>query len=80
MKELFSPEYGWVWAVALGGALFFPVRQFLWVMYVRRAERDGKQDGARRGALRRRATVTACLLCFVFASLYTLHLFAGAKG
>jgi hypothetical protein len=78
MEKIFAPELVWIWAVVLGAALFYPVRQFLWVMYVRRAERDGNQDEGRRGALRRRATVTACLLCFVFALLYTLHLFAGA--
>ena len=78
MEKIFAPEFVWVWAVGLGAALFYPVRQFLWVLYVRRAERDGNQDEARRGALRRRATVTAGRLCLVFASLYTLHLFARA--
>ena len=60
-----------LWTTALVVALFFPVRRFIWVMSVRRAERDGTQDEERRQKLKRRAGVTAALLCFVFAFFYT---------
>jgi hypothetical protein len=70
MAQLFSAEYALVWAALLAVALFFPVRQLIWVMSVRRAERDGKQDEARRHALKRRAAVTAALLSFIVAYFY----------
>jgi len=63
------------WAAALGVALFFPVRQLIWVLYMRRAQRQGTPDEAEGRRLKKRATVTAVLLCFVVALLYTNHLF-----
>jgi hypothetical protein len=76
MAALNSPDYIWLWTLLLAAALFYPVRQLIWVIQVRRAERDGRQDDARRALLRSRATVTAILLCAVFSFLYTAHLFS----
>jgi len=76
MAALFSPEYKWLWMAALGGALFFPVRQFIWVMSVRRVERlKGPTDETIRASLKRRASFTAALLCFVFSVTYVSVLF-----
>ena len=77
MAALFSPEYKWLWMFALGAALYYPVRQFIWVMSVRRAERrlKGPTDEAVREALKRRASFTSVLLCFVFAVTYVSVLF-----
>ncbi len=77
MQQLFSPEYQWLWTVALGAALFFPVRQFIWAMSVRRAERKLGQptDEDRRRALKRRAAFTSFLLCFVFSIVYVHVMF-----
>ena len=62
--------------IALGAALFLPVRQLIWVLYVRRAERDGSETSdEERLALRKRAGMTAVLLCFVFSYFYMNHLF-----
>ena len=79
MEKFASPDYLWIWALLLGGALYYPVRQLIWALQVRRAERDGKRDEERRSALKRRASVTSILLCFVFAFLYTQHLFMRAQ-
>jgi len=66
----------WLWTLALGGCLYFPVRKLIWVMAVRRAERrHGPMDDEKRETLRKRAYVTAALLCFIFAVLYTYTLF-----
>jgi hypothetical protein len=70
MAQLFSAEYALLWAALMAVALFFPVRQLIWVMSVRRAERDGNEDEARRRTLKRRAGVTAALLCFIVAYFY----------
>ncbi len=67
----------WLWTAALGLALFLPVRRLIWVMSVRRAERKlgAATDEAKRQALKRRASVTAGLLCFVFSVLYVHVMF-----
>ena len=64
-----------LWAFALTVALFWPVRQLIWVIYVRRAMRQGEVEEEERARLKRRAGVTSALLSFVFAYLYTSHLF-----
>ena len=78
MAELFTAKYALVWMVVLAVALFFPARQMIWVISVRRAERDGDKNEERRMALKNRAGVTAALLAFVFAYLYTSVMFGGA--
>ena len=64
-----------LWAFALAVALFWPVRQLIWVIYVRRAMRQGEVEEEERARLKRRAGVTSALLSFVFAYLYTSQLF-----
>jgi hypothetical protein len=65
-------QYQLVWTLVLAVALFYPVRQLIWTLSVRREERQlgGPTDETRRSALKRRASVTAALLCFIFAVLY----------
>ncbi len=78
MEALFTQDFMPLWAFALALALFFPVRQLIWVIYVRRATRQGEVDEEQRARLKRRAGITSALLCFVFAFVYTLHLFREA--
>ena len=73
--SLFSKEYFLFWALVLALALFFPVRQLIWALYVRRAERERATDELERLSLKKRASVTAALLCLVFSVLYTAYLF-----
>jgi len=72
MQQLFSPQYQWLWTLVLGAALFYPVRQLIWALSVRREERKvGKPtDAERRKALKRRAAFTSFLLCFIFSVAY----------
>ena len=75
MVDFFGPYSREIWALVLGLALFFPVRQLIWALSVRRAEkREGPTDEARRQSLKRRAAVTTALLSFVFAYFYTATL------
>ena len=80
MGAIVSPEYGWVWSAALGVALFFPVRQLIWVLAVRRQQRRSGQlpDGEARDSMKRRAGVTSALLCLVFAAAYGGVMFGGS--
>ncbi len=76
MERYFTADYRLLWALALALALFYPLRQLIWVLYVRRAERkEGKVADEQRQALKRRAAVTAALLGLVFSYFYTLNLF-----
>ena len=73
MQSLFTPEYRWLWTVALAAALFWPVRRLIWVMAVRRAIQKGGEetvDAAEQARFKRRAGVTAAMLCFVFSYFY----------
>ena len=75
MEALVSKDYMMLWALVLAVALFFPVRQLIWVLHMRRALRQGEPGEAEARRLKQRATATAVLLCFVFALLYTIYLF-----
>ncbi len=78
MVDFFGPYSREVWVLILALALFFPVRQLIWALAVRRAEkREGPTDEARRQSLKRRAAVTAALLSFVFAYFYTATFMSG---
>ena len=79
MEALFSTEYRYLWVVLLAAALFFPVRQMIWVLTVRRAIRKGGEenvDAAERNRLKRRAGVTSALLCILFSAVYVNVLFS----
>lgn len=75
MEAFFSRDYIYFWAFALMVMLFLPVRQLIHVLYVRRAQKTGDPDEAETRRLRKRANVTAALLCFVFSLLYSHQLF-----
>ncbi len=75
MEALFTKDYAFVWMIALTLALFWPMRRLIWVLYVRRAARKGEPDEATTARLKKRATVTAALLSFVFSVVYTNQLF-----
>jgi hypothetical protein len=48
MEALFTADYKWLWMIALAAALFIPVRQLIWVLYVRRAARRAASEAERR--------------------------------
>jgi hypothetical protein len=65
--------------MALALALFFPVRQLIWVMSVRRQQRKTGElppEEVKR-SLKSRASVTSGLLCLVFAAAYGGVVFSG---
>ena len=71
MEAWFSGQLWWVWALVLGALLFLPVRRLIWMMTANRAaRRAGSLDDTELTRLKRRASVTAILVCYVFAVLY----------
>ena len=65
-----------IWVALLSIALFFPVRQLIWVLYVRKKQKE-KQSVSEdeKNILKKRATLTSILLCIVFSYLYVNQVF-----
>ncbi|MBT3238564.1 MAG: hypothetical protein HOL37_05230 [Rhodospirillaceae bacterium] len=79
MQALFTSEYQWLWTLGLGLSLFWPMRQLIWVLSIRRFEtKNGQADDATRLALKRKAGITAGLLSFLFSVIYVNNLFQGS--
>ena len=65
-----------IWVVLLSVALFFPVRQLIWVLYVRKKQKSQKMvSDEERKSLKKRATFTSVLLCIVFSYIYVNQVF-----
>ena len=57
-----------IWVILLTTALFFPVRQLIWVLYVRKKQKSQKTvSDEEMKKLKRRATFTSILLSIVFS-------------
>jgi len=65
-----------IWVIVLSAALFFPVRQMIWVLYVRKKQKSQKTvSDDEKKILKKRATFTSVLLCIVFSYLYVTQVF-----
>ena len=65
-----------IWVILLSIALFFPVRQLIWVLYVRKKQKSQKiVSEEERKVLKKRATFTSILLCIVFSYIYVNQVF-----
>ena len=65
-----------IWIVFLSTAFFFPVRQLIWILYVRKKQKSQKiVSDEEKKTLKRRATFTSVLLCIVFSYLYVTQVF-----
>ena len=64
------------WIVLLSTALFFPVRKLIWVLYVRKKQKTQQSvSEEEKSSLKKRATLTAVLLCVVFSYVYVKQVF-----
>ena len=65
-----------IWVVVLSSALFFPVRQLICVLYVRKKQKSQKTvSDDEKISLKKRATFTSVLLCIVFSYIYVGQVF-----
>ena len=65
-----------IWVAVLTTALFFPVRQLIWVLYVRKKQKaQTTVSDDEKKVLKNRATFTSLLLCVVFSYLYVIQVF-----
>ena len=74
--SIYSAFHDPIWVVLLSAALFFPVRQLIWVLYVRKKQKSQKTvlDDEKK-SLKKRATFTSILLCVVFSYIYVIQVF-----
>ena len=65
-----------IWVTLLSIALFFRVRQLIWVLYVRKKQKEQQSVSEdEKIILKKRATLTSILLCIVFSYLYVNQVF-----
>ena len=65
-----------IWTILLSVVLFFPVRQLIWVLYVRKKQKTQESvSEEEKISLKKRATLTSVLLCIVFSYLYVSQIF-----
>jgi len=65
-----------IWITLLSVVLFFPVRKLIWVLYVRKKQKEQKiVSDEEKISLKKRATFTALLLCIVFSYVYVKQVF-----
>ena len=75
-KEFYILFHDPIWILFLSVALFFPVRQLIWVLYVRKkqkAQQTVSEDEKK--ILKKRANFTSILLCIVFSYVYVSQVF-----
>ena len=65
-----------IWVVVLSVALFFPVRQLIWVLYVRKKQKSQSTvSDDEKKELKKRAAFTSVLLSIVFCYIYVSQVF-----
>jgi len=65
-----------LWIILLSTALFFPVRKLICVLYVRKKQKTQQSvSEEEKISLKKRATITAILLCIVFSYIYVKQIF-----
>jgi len=76
LKSLYIAFHDPIWVVLLSAALFFPVRQLIWVLYVRKKQKSQQiVSEEEKKSLKKRATFTSILLCVVFSYIYVIQVF-----
>ena len=76
LKSYYLAFHDPVWTVLLGIALFYPIRQLIWVLYVRKKQKKQTTVSQEEiNTLKKRATFTSTFLCIIFSYLYVSQVF-----
>jgi len=76
LKTFYTAFHDPLWVILLSTALFFPVRQMIWVLYVRKKQKSQiTVSEEEKITLKKRATFTSVLLCIVFSYVYVSQVF-----
>jgi len=74
--EFYTLFHDPIWTILLSTALFYPVRQLIWVLYVRKQQKIQQYiSDQEKKSLKKRASITAVLLCIVFSYIYVKQVF-----
>ena len=66
-----------LWILLLSSALFFPVRQLIWILYVRRKQKTKNfVSEEEKKNLKKRASFTSFFLSIVFSYIYVSQVFS----
>ncbi len=78
MADFLSPQYKYLWALLLAAVLYLPLRNVIYRVSLRRAERWVEEVDAEESArLKKRASLVSAVVSCVFALLYTLQVVDG---
>ena len=76
IKSFYIAFHDPIWTIVLSTAIFFPIRQLIWVLYVRKKQKSqGTVSDDEKISLKKRATFTSVLLSIVFSYLYVSQVF-----
>ena len=65
-----------VWVILLSIALFYPIRQLIWVLYVRKKQKiQNSVSEEEKKTLKKRASFTSIFLSIVFSYIYVTQVF-----
>ncbi len=68
--------HGPIWTILLSITLFFPIRQLIWVLYVRKKQKkQNLVSEEEKKFLKKRATFTSIFLSIVFSYIYVTQVF-----
>jgi hypothetical protein len=76
LKSYYFAFHDPLWIILLSITLFFPVRQMIWVLYVRKKQKAQKiVSEDEKKILKKRSTFTSIFLCIVFSYIYVNQVF-----
>ena len=76
LKTFYIVFHDPIWIFILSIALFFPVRQLIWVLYIRKKQKSQVSvSDEEKKFLKKRSTFTSILLCIVFSYIYVNQVF-----
>ena len=65
-----------LWTLLLSVALFYPVRQLIWILYVRRLQKKQKLvTEEEKKILKKKANFTSIFLSIIFSYIYVTQVF-----
>ena len=75
-KSFYLAFHDPIWVVVLTAALSFPVRQMIWVLYIRKKQKSQQTvSEEEKKILKKRANFTSIFLSIVFSYVYVTQVF-----
>jgi len=76
LKLYYTAFHDPLWTLLLSIALFFPVRQLIWILYVKRKKKKQKLvSEEEKKILKKKAAFTSVFLSIVFSYIYVIQVF-----